>query len=104
MPGANTSTKARRWPWRKLYCVATGPFASLPIYVRGLAAELLRYTDSEGRIWVGEENPVSALARLMGAHTSDRRMLRRDIPLLIKEGYLARAGGYLVLRDAQAAA
>lgn len=91
--------KFDRWPWRKLFCVEKGPFAGLPLYVRALAAEMLKFTDDEGRIWVGEGDPVPSLARLMGAHQGDVRLLRKHIPDLLADGYLVREGGYLVIRN-----
>jgi hypothetical protein len=91
--------KFDRWPWRKLYCVEKGPFAGLPLYVRALAAEMLKFTDDEGRIWVGEGDPVPSLARLMGAHQGDVRLLRKHLPELVADGYLVRDGGYLVIRN-----
>lgn len=91
--------KFDRWPWRKLYCVEKGPFAGLPLYVRALAAELLKYTDDAGRIWVTEGDPIPSLTRLMGAHQGDVRLLRKHIPQLLEDGYLTREGGYLVIRN-----
>jgi hypothetical protein len=91
--------KFDRWPWRKLYCVEKGPFASLPLYVRALAAELLKYTDEGGRLWVTEGDPIPSLTRLLGAHQGDVRLLRKHIPQLLEDGYLMRDGGYLVIRN-----
>ncbi len=93
------ASKFERWPWRKLYCVEKGSFAGLPLYVRALAAELLKYTDDEGRIWVSEGDPIPSLVRRMGAHQGDTRLLRKHIPELLADGYLVREGGYLIIRN-----
>lgn len=92
-------SKFERLAWRKLFCIERGPFAALPLYARALAAELLKFTDDEGRLWVGEGDPVPSLARRLGADTSDRRLLRQHIPMLLADGYLVREGGYLVIRN-----
>ncbi len=93
------------WPWRKLFCRESGSFASLSIYVRALAAWLLKICDDEGRIFVGEGEVDygNALGRVYGGTQSDRRLMRRDIPELIRDGYLVREGCYLVIRNLTAA-
>jgi hypothetical protein len=88
-----------RWPWRKLYCIERGSFAALPLYARALAAELLKFSDDDGRIWVGAGDPIPALARMTGAHQGDVRLLRKHIPELLADGYLIRDGEHIVIRN-----
>lgn len=91
-----------RWelePWRKLYRREEGSFALLPLYVRSLAAELLKFVDDDGRFFVGSHEPWEAIARTCGATTGDRRMLRQHVPMLLTDGYLVRDGDYIRIRN-----
>lgn len=85
--------------WRRLYIREEGSFALLPLYVRALAGELLKFVDDEGRLYVGERDPAEVIARLAGAEVGERRMLRTHIPILIADGYLVRDGAYLVVKN-----
>lgn len=85
--------------WRRLYIREEGSFALLPLYVRALAGELLKFTDDDGRIFVGEREPWEVIARLAGAEIGERRMLRQHIPLLLKDGYLVRDGAYIIVKN-----
>jgi hypothetical protein len=69
----------------------------LPLYVRALASHITRYADSYGRIFIGKMRPDEAIARLGGASVSDRRRLRREVPMLLDHGVLGVADGYLYL-------
>lgn len=95
------SLRWRSEGWRKLYVREEGSFAQLPLYVRALAAELLKAADSRGRIECRGKEPWRAIAWRMGATRGDRRMLQRDIPLLIKDGYLVvdPATGDVIIRN-----
>ena len=91
-----------RWeysPWRKLYTREEGSFAMLPLYARALAAELLKFCDDQGRIYVGEREPWEAVARLAGAEAGERRLLRQHIPLLMKDQHIVLEGGYMRIRN-----
>ncbi|MFO7180788.1 MAG: hypothetical protein DIU78_018955 [Pseudomonadota bacterium] len=90
-------------PWRKLYCAELGSFAQLPLYARALAAELLKFTDEQGRIFVGKRAPWEAVARLCGADAGDRRLLKKHLPLLLEDGYLVARGEFLIIRNQVAA-
>ena len=85
--------------WRRLYVREEGPFALLPLYVRALAAELLKFVDDEGRLFVGDREPWEVIARLAGAEAGERRMLRQHLPILLADGFLVRDGAYLVIRN-----
>lgn len=85
--------------WRRLYVREEGSFALLPLYVRALAGELLKFTDDDGRIFVGEREPWEVIARLAGAETGERRTLRLHIPILLKDGYLVRDGAYIIVKN-----
>lgn len=95
------SLRWRSEGWRKLYVREEGSFAQLPLYVRALAAELLKAADSRGRIECQGKEPWQAIAWRMGATRGDRRMLKRDIPKLIKDGYLVvdAATGDVIIRN-----
>jgi len=91
-----------RWEresWIKLYRREVGSFALLPLYVRALAGELLKFADDAGRLYIGQREPWEAIAKLCGATTGDRRLLRQHIPLLIADKYLIPDGEYLVIRN-----
>jgi hypothetical protein len=93
---------ALRWKyetWRKLYVREEGTFAQLPLYTRALAKQLLTLCDRDGRIPLGGKSPADAVAFQCGANRGDRRMLKRDIPSLISDGYLIEKDGFLVIRN-----
>jgi hypothetical protein len=91
-----------RWDqawWRKLYVHEEGSFALLPLYARALAGELLKYCDDDGRIFVGDNDPADVVARLAGADVSDRRLMRKHIPMLLADGYLIRDESYIKIKN-----
>jgi hypothetical protein len=75
-------------PWVKLWRDERGSFAQLPLYTRALAAELLKLADADGRIGLGNKPPAEAICWAMGATRSDRRLVARDVALLLADGYL----------------
>lgn len=85
--------------WRKLYVRPSSAFLALPLSVRGLADELLRYVEDDGRLYVGTERPAQTLARVMGAHPRERRWLEASLEALLADGFCAVADGYLVVRN-----
>lgn len=93
----------RHETYRRLYVIERGSFARLPALCRGLAAELLKLCDDEGRIDVGDEAPVAVVCRMLGAHTGERRLIREYLPDLIRDGYIAHEGRALVVRNFAAA-
>jgi hypothetical protein len=93
----------RRERWVKLYVKEEGSFAQLPLYVRALGAMLLKISDADGRICLRDKPPWEAVAFQLGADASDRRLLRKHIPILIADGYLSLSGDSLVVRNFAAA-
>lgn len=87
-----------RKPWVRLYRDENGTFAMLPLFARALAKQLLLIADDDGLIELGGRDPVDAIARQLGADTSDRRLLKKYIPMLLEDGYLVAQGGDLVIR------
>jgi hypothetical protein len=85
-------------PWVRLYRREEGSFGQLPLYVRALAKQLLVLTDDHGVIRIGNREPADAIAFALGATRGDRRMLARDISLLIADGYLIHDGDALRVR------
>jgi hypothetical protein len=85
--------------WVKLYAREEGSFSQLPLYVRALAAELLKICDENGRIVLRGKAPWDAIAFQLGADLGDRRLLKKHVPLLIADGYLELAGGDLFVRN-----
>jgi hypothetical protein len=73
---------------RRLSTREDGKFATLPLYVRGLAAMLLKFCDDNGRIALGSRTPAAAVARRCRAEVGERRCLPGDIQKLIDVGYL----------------
>lgn len=94
---------SHRWRsgWRKLFVREEGSFAQLPLYTRAFAAELLKIVDDRGRIDCLGKDPVAAIAWRLGATRGDRRLIKRDVGLLLKDGYLTRDKdtGDLVIRN-----
>lgn len=89
MSGRSPAMSGRRpRPWRKLWCEERGTFATLPLYARALAAELLKIADEHGIIEIGRKSPVDYIAFVMGATQGDRRLLRQHLPMLEADGYL----------------
>lgn len=83
--------------FRQLRIREDGLFGMLPLYVRGLAAMILKYSDDTGRFALGTRTPAEAVARRCGAEPRERRALARDIQMLIDVGYLRLEEGALVI-------
>lgn len=79
-------------PWVKLWREESAGFASLPVIARALAAEMLKFTDGDGRIELAgtrlETEMRTALWRLIGAHPRERQTLGRHLVTLIERGTL----------------
>jgi hypothetical protein len=78
----------RHETWRKLYVREEGTFAQLPLFTRGLAAELLKICDDSGVIALGGKPLVNVIAFRLGATTGDRRLLPSAVAALFQDGYL----------------
>lgn len=89
----------RREPWRKLYIREEGSFAGLPLLVRALAGELIKFGDDNGRIPLGGQDPASVICRRGGAEMGERRMVRRYVQVLLDDGYLVVEGDALRIRN-----
>lgn len=85
--------------FRKLPIREDGEFALLPLYVRGLAAMILKFCDDQGRIALGGRTPADVVARRCGAEPNERRVIARDIEQLIKVGYLRISNDALLVID-----
>lgn len=99
---------ARRWyneDFRKLYTRQDGPWLALPFCARGLAADLLRYADDRGVVAiVGEgEEEGDAIAAVVRAKFDERETMIRAVKALRAEGYLARKGDRLLIKNFVAA-
>lgn len=75
-------------PWLKLHREERGSFAQLPLLARALFCEILKLTDDDGRIGLGGKAPWDAIAFALGADRSDRRALRKYVPMLLEDGCL----------------
>ena len=78
-------------PWVKLYREERGSFAVLPLMARGLFAELLKLADEDGVIDCGGMKPEAYIFRVLGADKSDRRMVRKYLPMLLADGCIEEA-------------
>lgn len=87
-----------RKPWVRLYREEKGKFRMLPLFARALAKELLIIAGDDGVIELGGLLAEDAIARQLGADTSDRRLLRKYVPMLLEEGYLVHRGDVLIIR------
>lgn len=79
-------------PWFALWRRESGSFAQLPLIARGLFAEILKLTDDDGVIDIGERSPAEAIAWALGADRSDRRALAKYVPMLLADGCLVHEG------------
>ncbi len=85
--------------WRKLYRHPSSAWLALPLSVRGLGDELIRYAEDDGRIFVGADDPIGALARRMGAHPSERKWMAKSIETLERDGFCKVEEGHLHIRN-----
>lgn len=83
--------------FRKLPIREDGEFAQLPLYVRGLAAMILKFSDKEGRFALGAQSPAEAVARRCGAERGERRRLAQDLQMLVDVDYLRLVNGALII-------
>lgn len=81
--------------WVKLWKEERGPFAQLPFITRAVAAELLKFLDDNGRLYIGNKSPADALAFCAGATQGDRRAMRVAVDQLLEVGYLSVVNGWL---------
>lgn len=87
-----------RLPWMRLLTSPVHAFQRLPFVTRGLADELLRAADGEGRVDVGQdEAPHVVLMRMLGAHPKERRAVKGALEELITHGFVRHEGPHLVL-------
>jgi hypothetical protein len=84
---------------RYLYTEEDAAFGRLPVLVRSFAAELIKFCDRAGVITLGPEDAVTVICRRVGAHAGERRQLRKIVPDLIADGYLASAPGAVFIRN-----
>lgn len=89
----------RSKPWVKLYRGEHGSFAQLPLYVRGLAAMLLKIADDEGYIALGGRDLAGAIAWQLGATRGDRRLLKSHCPLLLADDYIRIDGDRALIKS-----
>lgn len=82
-------------PWVKLNREEGGAFAQLPLLCRGLAAELVKVADDGGWIDLGGRPAADAICWRLGATSSDRRLVRKFIPLLEAAGFIVQGGDRL---------
>ncbi len=99
------------WPFFRLYVRETGPFSRLPYGARGLAANLLRFVDDDGRLerrpgesW-GDRLTATAQSWVYG-EAGTRHFVRSGmfdgwIADLVGDGYLVEEadGGVVVIRN-----
>lgn len=77
-------------PWFAIWRAEKGTFAQLPLMARALFCEVLKLTDDDGYIELGDREPAEAIAYALGADRSDRRMLAKYVPMLLRDGCLVR--------------
>lgn len=97
-----------RWEvetWRKLYVRVDAKWLRLPVSARGLANELLKYCDDEGRIDIGDDPPGLAIAYLLSARPGEHKRIAQDVDLLLssEHAFLLREPRALVIRNFQQA-
>lgn len=89
----------KREPWRKLYIREEGSFAGLPFLARACAAELIKFVDDHGTIPLDGKDPASVVCRRGGAEMGERRIIRRLVDLLLRDGYLVVEDDTLRIRN-----
>jgi hypothetical protein len=88
--------KPKPRPWFALWRRESGSFQQLPLIARALFAEILKLTDDNGVIEIGDRLPADAVAWALGADRSDRRALAKYVPMLIADGCLVHEGDKLI--------
>lgn len=85
--------------FKKLLIAEHGDFGHLPLYVRGLAAMILKFSDKDGRFALGGRSPAEAVARRCGAEPRERRRLAQDLQKLIDVGYIRLFSGTFIIEQ-----
>lgn len=99
------ATQWWREQWRKLYTKVDAQWLALPVSARGLADELLKYADEEGRLCRSDiEGGIPAeIARILGARRNEYKRIADDIEALTKDTFLVVVDGWLCIRNYVAA-
>lgn len=80
-----------------MYRREEGSFAQLPLVTRAIAAEILKLTNDDGVISVGDRAPWEAVCFALGATRGDRRVVKRAMEELLSDGYVIHDGQTLTV-------
>lgn len=86
-------------PWLRLYRRGSARFQQLEPHYRGTLIEVLRYTDSSGRINLDGRSPEEALLRLLGNTRSFRPVLKAALAEGLRIEMLKVIDGHLVFQS-----
>jgi hypothetical protein len=86
-------------PWLRLYRRGSARFQQLEPHYRGTLIEVLRYTDSSGRINLDGRSPEEALLRLLGNTRSFRPVLKAALAEGFRIEMCSIVDGYLVFKS-----
>ena len=95
------ATKWHNEPWRKLYTKRDAKWLSLPLSARGLADELIKYADDNGRLFELEPDiPVGRqVAITCSAKPGEYKRVADDTARLLTDGYLVVDENWLCIRN-----
>lgn len=87
-------------PWVKLYCRPDADWVRLPLSVRGLGSESLKYASEDGFLVDTEGEPLGvALGCFMGARPAEHKRLQDDAEKLLAHGFYEMRGTRVYIRN-----
>jgi hypothetical protein len=95
------ATQWWREPWRKLFVKLDAKWLGLSVSARGLADELIKYADADGRLFE-VASPAEAgteIAIRLCARPKEYKRIGEDVADLLRDTYLVIAGGVLSIRN-----
>lgn len=95
------ATQWWREPWRKLYTKLDAKWLGLTVSARGLADELIKYADADGRLFevASPEEAGKEIALRLSAKPREYKRIAEDTRDLLKDTYLVIADGWLLIRN-----
>jgi hypothetical protein len=87
--------KFERESWRKLYVAESLEHRIKSVFTRGIRDYLLRHADDDGTIIKKADDPIAALAKVLGVEQSERKLFKSCIDDLVELRYLSVDNGRL---------
>lgn len=99
------ATQWWREPWRKLYTKLDAKWLGLTVSARGLADELIKYADEQGRLFevADAKEAGKEIALRLSAKPREYKRIAEDTADLLKDTYLIVVDGILIVRNLEEA-